>query len=285
MAGNWYDTPDWNNYREVYNWAIYPVNGDDIPVPYNTPITALFPATVQKEYYDASGGTVILKADDPSQLKNVPYYYYAHLDQYTVAAGQHVSAGDIVGYSGGQTSGGLHPASQQYSSGPHIMIGESKSDTIPYTLGTLTPDLNPHWMLDYAKGANIPTNTTGMTTYNLSSNTCPKKGQKCTCPPGYSESTNGLGDPMCKNNSFPFNSQGCQECGVTSGGQIPDTLGAIANFFNSIQELTKWLSNPLRIVKLVFGMICIGGAIFLMANPESQIAANIAKGAGKVGLH
>lgn len=280
----WYNTQDWNNYRDQYAGITYPVNGDDIPVPFHTPITAIFPGTIYNEYVDASGATAIIQADNPTDLKGVPYYYYAHLDTFNVSTGQHVNPGDVVGLSGGQLTGGQHPASTQFSTGPHIMLGESKTGTIPYTFDTLTPDLNPEWMLQYARTQNIPTNISGATLLSSSTrlsgaiNTCPTKGQKCTCPAGYSETSNALGDPICKNNSFPFDAKPCAECGST------DPLAQITNFFNSIQELTKWLSDPMRMIKLVFGVLLIAGAIFLLINPESQMAMRVAKGARKVGI-
>jgi hypothetical protein len=45
-----------------------------------------------------------------------------HLDKITVAPGQYIPAGGQVGFSGGQLSGGLHPTTSQYSSGPHTEI-------------------------------------------------------------------------------------------------------------------------------------------------------------------
>jgi murein DD-endopeptidase MepM/ murein hydrolase activator NlpD len=231
----WYTTQDWNNYREIYSGITYPVNGDDIPVPFHTPITAIFGGVISNEYVDASGATAIIKADNPSDLKGVPYYYYAHLDTFNVSTGQHVNPGDVIGLSGGQLSGGQHPASKQFSTGPHIMIGESKTGTIPYTLQDLTPDLNPEWMLQYAKQQNIPTNT----------------------------------------NTFGSNIL------LNSSGQTPDALG---NFLTSIQDLIKWISNPIRIIKLIFGIVLIGEALMLMGNPDLKIADQLAKvAAGKGG--
>lgn len=273
----WYEYPDFNNYREQYSFAAYPVNGDDIAMPYGTPITALFSGTVSKAFYDQSGGTLIIKADNPPAQLEGGYYYYAHLDEFSqnIKSGAKVSAGDIVGISGGQNTGGFHPAAPQYSSGPHIMIGESKSSNIPYTLSTLTPDLNPHWMLNYAKQIKIdPGNSNSFIGNTLLLSTT----NGCTCDPGYKLEKGGLGQSICKNQKFPYDARPCKE------NATGDPLSAISNFLTSIQKLTEWLSDPMRIIKLIFGILCIAGAIFLMVNPQARVAQRITKGARKVGI-
>jgi hypothetical protein len=49
--------------------------------------------------------------------------YYQHLDKTLVSKGQDVVQGQLIGLSGGQLSGGSHPSSSQFSTGPHIEIG------------------------------------------------------------------------------------------------------------------------------------------------------------------
>lgn len=270
---NWYDYTSLHNFRLTYPWATYPVNGVDIPMPQDTPITAIFPGTISKQYVDQSGGVEIIQADNPSQLQGIPYYYFAHLDQFTASQGQHVVPGQEIGLSGGQNAGGTYNASPNTSSGPHIMLGESKTPSIPYTLDTITSDLNPDWLLGYAQQQNAPlTLTTG--------GKCPGPNDHCTCPPGYSVTKNGIGNPICKNNSFPFDAQSCKECPTSS----TDPLTNISNFISSLSQLQGWLSDPVRIIKLVFGVLLIGGAIFLIASPQGQIAQGIMKGARKVGV-
>lgn len=109
---------------------------------------------------------------------------------------------------------------------------------------------------------------------------CPGKGQPCTCPPGYSVTTNNLGTPICKNNSFPYNTASCKECPGSS-----DPLTKISNFLDSISQFGQWLGDPVRIIKLVFGILLIGGAILLIASPQSQIAQGIKGTARRVGIH
>jgi murein DD-endopeptidase MepM/ murein hydrolase activator NlpD len=255
----WYNYQEWNNYGQQYSGILYPVNGDDIATPYNTPITALFSGTVVKQYYDPSGGTVIIQADNPGQLKGVQYYYYAHLDSTPVYAGVHVNAGQEIGRSGGQLQGGQHPASAAYSTGPHIMIGESHTSGIPYTPDTLTPELNPHWMIDYARGSASASNT------GLTSLTGIFPSAACQCPAG----------------STPYWDTKRWTCRNAQGQSVPcsnDTqVNANADFLSALSDLVPWIGKPVRIIKLVFGILLIGSAIFLLVNPTSQFAGQISK--------
>jgi murein DD-endopeptidase MepM/ murein hydrolase activator NlpD len=69
--------------------------------------------------------------------------------------------------------------------------------------------------------------------------------------------------------------------GVTPGGSTATTsatssnpLDSISSFFNSISGLTSWLADPVRILKLVVGLLLIGISIFLLleSNPDVQKA-------------
>jgi murein DD-endopeptidase MepM/ murein hydrolase activator NlpD len=100
---NVYDTPHFAN---------------DIATPFHTPLTAFKAGKIVQEDYAPWGGEVYVKPDDGSTE-----YYFVHLDDVNVATGQHVNTGDVLGLSGGQTSGGDHPASAQWSTGPHTHVG------------------------------------------------------------------------------------------------------------------------------------------------------------------
>ncbi len=95
----------------------------DLGMPQDTPVTAIKSGTVEQADYatwsgQPGGGEVFIKPDDGS-----PEYYFYHFDQNKVAAGQHVTAGQLVGLSGGQNSGGSHPVSSMWSTGPHLHLG------------------------------------------------------------------------------------------------------------------------------------------------------------------
>lgn len=54
-----------------------------------------------------------------------------------------------------------------------------------------------------------------------------------------------------------------------------DPIAAIGNFFNSIQAFTSWVANPLRVLKLVMGllMILLGLVFTFLSAPRVQQAA------------
>lgn len=130
----------------------------------------------------------------------------------------------------------------------------------------------------YLNGNTLPTGNIQFSS-EISSGKCPDKGQPCTCPDGYSVAVNNLGKPICKNNAFPYNTASCKECPGSS-----DPLTKISNFLDSISQFGQWLADPVRIIKLVFGVLLIGGAIFLIASPQSQVARTITSTARRVGI-
>jgi Peptidase family M23 len=253
----WYEYNDWNNFRQTYSWATYPVNGDDIPMPYGTPITALFPGIVTNSYCDGSGCTLIIKAMNPNDLHGIPYYYYAHLDSFSpsLAPGSYVAKGQFVGYSGGQNSGGQHPAGKQYSNGPHIMLGLSKSNSIPTTLAQLTQDLNPRWLLLYARGTPMPATSV------------PPAGQDpCQVNP------NGIACAQQIAASKPTANQ----CSITNLPQcVNDTVnGVIGGIGNAIMQpiidFLKQVGERIAIFLLALILIIVG--IILLSSPPGEAA-------------
>jgi murein DD-endopeptidase MepM/ murein hydrolase activator NlpD len=130
----------------------------DVEAPQDTPFYFLEPGTIVKADYQAWGGQVF---EQPAG-KNYQEYVY-HLDQIDVKVGQQVKAGQRIGLSGGQTSGGSHPTSTQYSTGAHIHFGEftkyedSENGVIPFG-----PDPNP--LIDAAKNGTLSTSGSGTAT-------------------------------------------------------------------------------------------------------------------------
>lgn len=112
-------------------WYTYPVTQGygpthyalDFGTPMGTPFFFLESGTVMQADYAvwsgaAGGGEVFLKPDDGG-----PQEYAYHLDDIVVRKGQHVTAGQLAGYTGGQNVGGKHPTSPMWSSGPHLHFG------------------------------------------------------------------------------------------------------------------------------------------------------------------
>ena len=95
--------------------------GVDYGTPFHTPISALASGTVVSATYSPEiGGQVLVGFQyEGRQL----YAAYVHLDQILVSIGQTIDSGTIVGLSGGQLSGGMHPAKYPYTTGPHTLFG------------------------------------------------------------------------------------------------------------------------------------------------------------------
>lgn len=116
----WYQYPITHGYYSDYDPRIAdtPHQAVDIGTPFHTPITAFKSGKVVQADYAPWGGEVFIQPDDGS----TEYYFY-HFDENDVVQGQHVIAGQTLGLSGGQNSGGKHPISTQWSTGPHTHVG------------------------------------------------------------------------------------------------------------------------------------------------------------------
>lgn len=143
---NWYANPVTHPYIPDYesNVPDSPHFAEDIGTPWHTQITALLPGTVEKADYQAWGGELFIKPDDSSY----PEYYYYHLDDLAagIAPGTHVGAGQLIGLSGGQTSGGDHPVTDGESTGPHTHVGYFDGYITPPQTGFTIPhgpDITP----------------------------------------------------------------------------------------------------------------------------------------------
>lgn len=142
----WFAYPISHGYYPNYdaNTPDTPHYAVDIGMPMDTPITAIKSGKVVQADYAvwngaAGGGEIFVKPDDGS----TEYYYY-HLDQNQVVAGQHVNAGDVVGLSGGQNSGGSHNTDPMWSTGPHLHVGYFTSFTnTPVGTRPEGPDITP----------------------------------------------------------------------------------------------------------------------------------------------
>jgi hypothetical protein len=120
----WYNEPISHGYYPNYdaNVGDTPHFAYDLATPFHTSLTAILPGTVEKADYAAWGGEIFIKPDDSSK----PEYYFYHPDEVDVQVGQHVSAGQFIGLSGGENPGypgAEHPAQPQWSTGPHTHVG------------------------------------------------------------------------------------------------------------------------------------------------------------------
>jgi hypothetical protein len=120
--------------------------GVDLGVPFHTPVTPAFPGTVSGISYGPYGAEVNVTGN----LNGKPVTAaYVHLDTVNVATGQQVGQASTLGLSGGQLSGGQHPASPAYSSGPHIEFSLWPGGSTPY-VGT---PYNPMSFINAVQGS------------------------------------------------------------------------------------------------------------------------------------
>lgn len=118
----WYDFPITHGYIDTYQGANTdtPHFAEDFGTPQDTPLYFLESGTIVIEDQQDWGGEIFLKPDSGN-----PEEYFYHLDKFAnYKVGDHVNAGDIIGYSGGQNTGGTMNTAPQWSTGPHTHFGE-----------------------------------------------------------------------------------------------------------------------------------------------------------------
>lgn len=95
--------------------------GEDIATPFHTPVTALESGVIDSVSYGGFGARVDVAEGGTTVV------YYQHLDEVApgLHAGSQITAGELLGLSGGQLAGGNLPNSPLNSTGPHIEIGET----------------------------------------------------------------------------------------------------------------------------------------------------------------
>jgi hypothetical protein len=110
MPTPWYMFPRIDNYGSPDPFGGFPKPDSNIQIPANYPVTALLSGTVSgvnapdgsiPEY----GSVVTIKLDKPIN-QVATHTAYLHLASSTVGVGQHVNAGDLIGYNGSQNAAG-----------------------------------------------------------------------------------------------------------------------------------------------------------------------------------
>lgn len=116
--------------------------GVDIGTPFHTPITSMFEGQVLGAGYYGGGGVVSVS----TSLNGAPAAWYVqHLDEIDSAihVGETVHVGQVLGLSGGQLSGGSHPSTRQFSSGPHTETGFNPPYGGMWNPNNWGPNVNP----------------------------------------------------------------------------------------------------------------------------------------------
>lgn len=208
-------------------------NGVDIGMPTGTPVYAVAGGPVVGNGYYAGGGVVSIK----QQQGRVWYYQHLDLIEPSIASGQtkQVQPGQLIGWSGGQLSGGQHPSSRQFSSGPHIEVG-----------------VNAPWQGIWGPASDKSANVDPLPILHGTDGSAP------------------TGMPL-----------------AYTGGDVlnpSDWIAAIGAWLKStFGTLFTWGSDPLRILKLLGGLLLVGIASqIVIAGLVLQAAGPFIEAAGAV---
>jgi hypothetical protein len=151
----WYTFPRIDNMGSPDPYGGFPKPDSNIQLPANYPVTALLPGTVTST--DGGGvswgGTVTIRLDTPLNSL-ATHTSYIHLAGETVSTGQHVSAGQLIGYNGGSAAQGAQkvPLGFALYNGDHYGFDGWQYET--YT--NVTGLLNPVSLLNAAKNGTLP---------------------------------------------------------------------------------------------------------------------------------
>ena len=58
--------------------------------------------------------------------------------------------------------------------------------------------------------------------------------------------------------------------GTSNSNPANSTTSFFGNFFSGFGTLFGWLSNPIRILKMVVGIVLLGAALYLLVSPQGQ---------------
>ena len=137
--------------------------GDDFGCRYHTLTPALWSGTIvaaERTCWDVrcdstSGGLIAINSSIPGLGLETTYYLHIDMLYPGIHLGEYVKKGQIIAYSGGQTSGGNWNADTQFSQGPHLEIGFSawficKPD---YHITCSGKNVNPLYYIERARDA------------------------------------------------------------------------------------------------------------------------------------
>lgn len=259
----WYNLPQINNFG-TYPDPVgnYPKPDINIIAPEGTPFTAPASGTVTSiDTMSFFGPSITVQFDNPPN-STAQYYAFNYLASIanSLHVGQHVNTGDILGYGGDYQNNSGGSVAFAFSAGPAYGKGPGWTENV---IGTwINPALDPTNFL-----ASLTTGSTGMNVWQSG----------CTCPKGYHYEKSYLGrKDMCvadSGNSSIVQSFPC--------GQNPAPSDQIAQIFGRASE---WINDPIRVIKLIFAVLLIGGAIFLLASPQGQLMQTVTRFSKQAGL-
>lgn len=116
---------------------------------YGTPVTALRPGIVTAAQWTSFGQyTITWRLDNPSSARGSPYAYFTDLSGMAVWTGEHITAGQTIGYSLEWVEFGLTPdwsygiSNWRWGVDSLFLIQEAQNGT-PLESGTATPTATP----------------------------------------------------------------------------------------------------------------------------------------------
>lgn len=231
----WYTYPRIDNFGQIDPEGNYYKPDTNVITPPGYPITALLSGTVTDVEYTNYGQTMVTIRLDNALNSLATHTFYEHMHNATVAVGQKVNAGDLIGYAnysgeGANLGFGLYPG-DIYGSGPGW--AQLQNDLAPGGQGLL----NPVHILEEAK-----------------------TGQPITAQGGYQTLAYGMGNPL-------------------------DILGQLQQLFSSLNAFTPWVTNPLRMVKLIVGALLVGVSLLMLVAPGvEKTVSSVGSKAAKIGV-
>ncbi len=169
----WYTFPRIDNIGGIEPFGGFPKPDSNIQIPANYPVTALLSGkvTALDSGLVAWGAVVTIRLDN--QLNTLATHTaYLHLAKTTVNVGQHVNAGDLIGYNGGSAAAGSQkvPLGFALYPGDHYGFGNEWG---LMTKSNLLGQLNPVPILNQAKSGSLVIGNGPGTDFTPSNGTSP----------------------------------------------------------------------------------------------------------------
>lgn len=228
----WWDFAYIDRFGQIDSEGNYYQPDINVQIPGDYPVVAVLPGTVSSVQRTGWGQTVVTIALDSPLNPVATHSFYEHMSYATVSVGQHVSFGDLVGYN-------------------------NPSGMVPLGFGLYSGDV-------YGSGPAWQT---------LQSDLAPG-GAMLLDPTRYISQLGGSGKTGGYAVTQPAGGSSCPAWLVNALNMLSPSLGAsvcsIGSQGGQLQGFFDWISNPVRILKMIAGIMCIGLAIVLLVSPDAQ---------------
>lgn len=172
----WYCQGEGETFGQSFNGNVE--RGNDVGMPFHTAITDILGGTVTDASYHPWGGQVGVLTSLPGYGSFIEYFQHLDTIDPAVQTGASLSPGQLIGLSGGQLSGGLHPNDPQFSSGPHVEFGINAPWISGIGQASNKSNFNSQFIIDMARQGKLPMGSgqpggTNLQTSNLGSPSLP----------------------------------------------------------------------------------------------------------------